>query len=934
VAETEIQPPKLFDPQTGASLELPEADIPRAVALGRAAFLKGTEIPVVSPDGKVGTIPSENAFEAFRSGYHYEPLSSQVERANKAEYGEGFTNTAKAALAGAARGATLGLSDLALTKSGLVEPGTLANLEKYNPGVSTTSNLAGAVLPILATGGIAAAPEAAVEGAAKLGATDLLPSVAASRIGAAVTRGAEGLVGSAGAKTLAQKIVTTALPAAAGSAVEGALFGAGNAVSEAALGDTDLTGEKLLSHVGIGAVLGAGLGGVLGTAEAAIPVAVQKAQETMGSSVSKLAQFLPDSLVKGVAQASGVISGKDPEVIEKLLSQPFTAEGAAMRRSAVESLSDQESVIRDTTSAIDEQLGGMKQALKTTFGSNRPEEISQTLMAAPFEPAFDSAVNLSAGLKSAIKEMRSEPELYAATGRVRRLEVIQEGLEKNLTNATSAEDVFHAVNQAKQEISPLASYGKIASDAERTTASKIKEVNFGFKKELENTDLYGHAAVRQAAFNDAYREYQLAEKAFVKKFANKVETKSGAIAYEASPRKVSSFLKQVGKPTGDESQEILSNYMASSQRLINEMGETAKSSTKGLDTQKLLQLAQKTQGETGSAVDQLTLANQFKTLKKFEQSGIGTAAMISGGAHMAGLPASPLLAAYAGYHALKNPASLIKGLSYLEGAAQKATRVIEGGARAFFRAGDRLKLNLAAVPASVNYLGQTRLDRLASDRSKKDRYEAFNKRFKEVSNAVSDPQGLSDRIATNVAGVSQVAPKTASSVIQKTIAGAQFLYDKAPKNPNAAFSLHPAKEVWHPSDAEISKWERYVTAVDQPLSIMRDLAKGTITHEAVEAVQSVYPKLYSEMQSKVLEKLTETKKQLPYGKRLALSTFLGSPVDVTTTPAFLQQMQANLSAPPPQAPQGMGGGPKSFKTLSNIAAQTQTDTQKILTRSE
>jgi hypothetical protein len=67
-----------------------------------------------------------------------------------------------------------------------------------------------------------------------------------------------------GAATAGRKILQYAGKKAAGSAVEGALFVAGNVVKEAALGDPDLTAEMALAEIGTGAAIGGVIGGVLG----------------------------------------------------------------------------------------------------------------------------------------------------------------------------------------------------------------------------------------------------------------------------------------------------------------------------------------------------------------------------------------------------------------------------------------------------------------------------------------------------------------------------------------------------------------------------------------------------------------------------------------------------------------------------------------------
>src|SRR5207248_1999381 len=58
------------------------------------------------------------------------------------------------------------------------------------------------------------------------------------------------------AKSLARKFASSALS----GGVEGSLYGVGNVISESALGDTDLNGEKLAAGAGLGALLGGGAG--------------------------------------------------------------------------------------------------------------------------------------------------------------------------------------------------------------------------------------------------------------------------------------------------------------------------------------------------------------------------------------------------------------------------------------------------------------------------------------------------------------------------------------------------------------------------------------------------------------------------------------------------------------------------------------------------
>lgn len=227
-------------------------------------------VPVRAPDGSVGTVPKEQLAQALDAGA--EVVTPDVLQHAKivAKYG-GVVGTTEAAAAGVARGATLGLSDVAATELTPEEAAPwqqgaasdsaraqLAGLKEANPYASAGSELVGAIAPLALSGG-AAAPELAAEEGLSLG--------RAVRGLGALPRAVEGLGGLAGRGVgymAGEGLIGRAASMGARGAVEGALYNEGNAISEAALGDHELTAEKLLAGAKEGAIFGGAAGGLLG----------------------------------------------------------------------------------------------------------------------------------------------------------------------------------------------------------------------------------------------------------------------------------------------------------------------------------------------------------------------------------------------------------------------------------------------------------------------------------------------------------------------------------------------------------------------------------------------------------------------------------------------------------------------------------------------
>lgn len=200
-------------------------------------------ITVLDPQGRRYTLDSSELDAAREQGFTLPGEAEAKEAALQSQYGEGLLNEGAAAGEGLLRGATMGLSDLALSKTGLVPEEALRERRKRNPISSTLGDVVGMTFsPISKVGGLARAG---------LGATTAL-----GRVGAA----------------------------AAAGGLEGLLFGADQALDEKWLGESDLTAQKLIASAGLGAVLG-GAGGGLG----------QLAGEGGRALKARLAQFAEDT---------------------------------------------------------------------------------------------------------------------------------------------------------------------------------------------------------------------------------------------------------------------------------------------------------------------------------------------------------------------------------------------------------------------------------------------------------------------------------------------------------------------------------------------------------------------------------------------------------------------------------------------------------------
>jgi hypothetical protein len=207
----------------------------------------------------------------------------------------------------------------------------------------------------------------------------------------------------------------------------------------------------------------------------------------------------------------------------------------------------------------------------------------------------------------------------------------------------------------------------------------------------------------------------------------------------------------------------------------------------------------------------------------------------------------------------------------------------------------------------------------------------YEKQSKNVLDAVANPEVLAEKTSSAFSGLGEVAPKIAESASNKAAMGAMFLYDKMPKNPFQGDSLFSNKK-WKPSDIEISKWKKFVDTVEDPLKSLKDLRAGKMTVEQSETLKTVYPELFKEVVSTLMEEMPKLKDELPYQKRLQLGVLFQIPADPSLQPKFIQQMQQMHMVSAQQDAQG--GGKVSKKAVGEMSASdmAMSPTEKLMNR--
>lgn len=936
-------------------------------------------VKVVNPAGEIGTIDPSDLGVALKTGYRMPTPGELHDLSMQEQYGPGAGNALKAAGLEAARTSTFGLSDVALGPHGLgfLTPEASEAYRKYHPVASTL----GAVGSIGLGTGLLGGAEAATEGASVLN-----PIGALSKLGGRITEATAPLVSKIAPGLeggLLNKIVSKGVSSGLGSATEAAGYGLGQSVSEYGLGDPNLNAEKVIANVGHAAFLGGGIGSGLGAALAPF------ARSEIAKAADNISNNAADS-IPGVAQAQ--VGDSFEDVVNKSSLAPRDkvglVDGLSKLKPNVKEIDDASERLgvpafpgQRSDSEFVQNRYGMTTQSPSPWGVAEQQKIQSSLetinnkVGDAFGPRVDlSEAELGNALKKGFTDKLSaeldpisdiyENKLKPA---FKEVPIDQSMLKTASNNIIKMQDLTNAEGNPLSSKSPQYQFAARVSE-EINDLKSIDDLKR--YRTLVRQDTYGVPALRHVSSVIQENLGKLESDSIIKFSGDSSLTKlrNEANARYSDLRDKMSDLGEIAGKRKIYGPKDLNDYITENitpEKLAKNVVRLAKTNSEGL------------------SFIQKEFPEQFEQIKSYIKNDIRSDAMKNGSFNFntaikeaeklspeskkmffndkeiqtlkdantwnkswpkkwgpSGTPQgmmyldffqSPMKAAGSSVRDIANLAFANKlagsnkqvmntaALSWIERATQKTTNAVIKGSKAIFDSPNKVS----------PYIGYTSSRIAASEE-----HDKITAQLKDLS---SNPEKFADYLQKAVGDLPEYAPSTSQAMQITSSRATSFLSSKIP----GISSQLPLDEKPQISKSEISKFASYVEAVENPVSILKQVKSGIINPETMEAVKTVYPKLFQEMQSGVMSAMTShlsKKNKIPYQTKLSVSYFLGQPLDSSMTGSSIlsnQLIRAGHGAQQAQnAMENKAKSTQSGMSKLSIAESSMTPMQQVAQRKE
>ncbi len=199
--------------------------------------------------------------------------------------------------------------------------------------------------------------------------------------------------------------------------------------------------------------------------------------------------------------------------------------------------------------------------------------------------------------------------------------------------------------------------------------------------------------------------------------------------------------------------------------------------------------------------------------------------------------------------------------------------------------------------------------------------DPFEARAAELRRVSADPMGARRQVHASLDGVRLADPMLADQLESLTMRRLMFVAAKVPRDPRMP-SFIPGYP-WEPTPAEKDRFARYAEAAERPVTVLEDVADGTVTREQVEALREVYPETYRRVQMDIITQAAELQAVMPWERQVSLSAFF-APTQRLLSSEGLRGLQATYAAPAPTRPPGdVGAGSGGMSDAAAGATRAQ-----------
>lgn len=868
---------------------------------GKYQLPKGEPLYWKGLDGGIYKIDAADAVSAIQDGHSLlSPEEAASLRMQREESDLG--STLQGAAESVAAGATLGLSSMALEALGGDEyVDRMRARDQALGGVGDVLEGVGGLAGLIGTGGAGVAAKVGVAAGKGFGAKAVAKAAASTltapargvmAAGQAVERGLAGAVGK-GATSLGGRALQRAVPLAGRGAVEGAAFGVGNEIHESVLGEREITAERLAGAGLMGSLLGAGgevaLGGLGAMALGSKNIAVSSAKKVLGR-VAHGSGESSEAMAKALAKRYSQATGAPAEPLEHIAT--LMAGGKEQRAMLNKALYNTSEVVDDTARTVQTSLQSVKDTLAAarmaTQGVNKLKRIEQLV---PKNADIIAPRMAAKTLEDVTAKLRGMQELNAQRGFA---SYLSNDLDDAIAAATRAEAEMlenataagshRSLDRLKQSLDHITSSrsGLMANASPQVadTVKGLREATRQIRDHLEDTVVWGRAGELQREMNAAVSGHlQAVQKSegYIKRLFDPQREVSGQEAL--------TLARQFGKFAGESKHEKLDDILEAQ---LNALRTAEKHYELAPDVVAKIRAAEQEVNKMRSALktkaEVAAVADEWQKLRSFEGMGSPSITTMSTlgpsiGSTLgfaAGGPVGMALGALAGsvtrpYTALRSLAGIMQMVDKMEIRTGSAVGRFLSGAGKGAKAAGRVVRRAATVAA-----GQ------AAGR-KETRHEKMERVKLAVAELSTSPAKLEEGLRNNLEFVRAVAPGVSSAIENATVRGTQFLMAKLPPVYKPPMSTQPPM-VDHVS---LSKFLRYTEVVEDPVVALERLADRSLTVEHAEALRVVYPAIFADVQSKIVDELSEKEargERVPFRDRVQLGILFDVPADQSLTP--------------------------------------------------